>query len=82
VTDSRVRVRTEADGGQADAINRGFADASGEIFGWLNADDELEPRALEHAVAVLAEDSTADLVYGRGNYVDEAGTPLRPYRCL
>jgi glycosyltransferase involved in cell wall biosynthesis len=31
--------RSEPDGGQYDAINKGFAVTSGEIMAWLNADD-------------------------------------------
>lgn len=34
------------DCGQSHAINKGFAKASGEIFGWLNSDDYLLPGAL------------------------------------
>ena len=34
------------DGGQYDAINRGFARTSGEIMGWLNADDRHLPWTL------------------------------------
>lgn len=37
---------SEPDGGQYDAINKGFARATGEILGWLNADDMLLPRSL------------------------------------
>jgi glycosyltransferase involved in cell wall biosynthesis len=38
--------RSEPDGGQYDAINKGFALTSGEIMGWLNADDVYAPNAL------------------------------------
>jgi glycosyltransferase involved in cell wall biosynthesis len=41
---------SEADRGQAHAINKGLALGSGEIFNWINSDDVLEPGAL-HAVA-------------------------------
>jgi glycosyltransferase involved in cell wall biosynthesis/Flp pilus assembly protein TadD/ubiquinone/menaquinone biosynthesis C-methylase UbiE len=37
---------SEKDEGQAHAINKGLARASGRIFNWLNADDYLEPDAL------------------------------------
>ncbi len=42
------------DSGQYDAINRGLAVASGEIMGWLNADDMLLPRSL-HLVGEIFE---------------------------
>jgi glycosyltransferase involved in cell wall biosynthesis len=44
-----TRVGQGPDGGQVDALNRGFQSASGDIYGWLCADDELMPGAL-HAV--------------------------------
>ena len=37
---------SEKDCGQSEAINKGLAMASGQIFNWLNADDYLEPGAL------------------------------------
>jgi glycosyltransferase involved in cell wall biosynthesis len=37
---------SERDGGQYDAINKGFARSTGEIMGWLNSDDQLTPWAL------------------------------------
>jgi hypothetical protein len=36
----------EPDHGQSDGLNKGFAQARGEILGWLNSDDLLEPGAL------------------------------------
>src|ERR1039458_5622209 len=40
----------ELDQGAADGLNKGFGQASGEIFGFLNADDFLLPGSL-HRVA-------------------------------
>jgi glycosyltransferase involved in cell wall biosynthesis len=37
---------SEKDGGQADALNKGFRRATGEVFGFINSDDLLEPGSL------------------------------------
>jgi glycosyltransferase involved in cell wall biosynthesis len=42
---------SEPDGGQYDAINRGFARTTGEIMGWINSDDKYAPWAF----AVVAD---------------------------
>ena len=45
---------SEKDGGQYDAINKGFALTNGEVMGWLNSDDKYAPWALS-IVAELFE---------------------------
>jgi len=42
---------SEPDGGQYDAINKGFSKTTGEIMAWLNSDDKYTPWAL----SVVAE---------------------------
>jgi glycosyltransferase involved in cell wall biosynthesis len=58
-----ARVVSEKDGGQSDAINKGFSAATGELFTWLNSDDMLESGALA-AMAVAFHTSGADMVAG------------------
>ncbi|MEK6221580.1 MAG: glycosyltransferase, partial [Chloroflexota bacterium] len=41
---------SEKDAGQADAINKGFRKAQGEIVAWLNSDDIYLPGAVQNAV--------------------------------
>jgi glycosyltransferase involved in cell wall biosynthesis len=64
---------SEGDAGQADAINKGFARATGEIMGWLNSDDLLLPRALERIARVFMAEPRTHVVCGHRKVVDENG---------
>lgn len=61
--DGIARFISETDDGQSDAINKGFALATGDILMWLNSDDMLAPGALTAAAMALAQ-SGADMVAG------------------
>jgi glycosyltransferase involved in cell wall biosynthesis len=64
---------SEKDQGQTDAINKGFARASGEILAWINSDDTYEPGAVSAAVKYLQEHPNVGMVYGNCNFINEAG---------
>ena len=64
---------SEKDKGQTEAINKGFAMASGEILAWLNSDDTYQPSAISEAVAFLGEHPGVGMVYGDTNFIDEEG---------
>lgn len=68
---------SEPDGGQAQAINKGFARATGDIVAWLNADDMLLPGAVSQAVRALEAAPKAPLVYGNCVFVNRQGQFLR-----
>ena len=74
-----LRWISEPDRGQSHALNKGFAMAAGEIFGWLNADDAYEPDAVADAVATLRE-SGAGLVYADVTRVNDDGIDPRRIR--
>ncbi len=75
----RVPSVSEKDAGQADAINRGLSRATGEVLGYLNSDDVLEPGALAAVGEAFASDLDLLFVWGRARYVDEAGAVVSPY---
>ncbi|HEX4141741.1 MAG TPA: glycosyltransferase family 2 protein [Candidatus Methylacidiphilales bacterium] len=58
------------DGGQAAAINAGFARATGSILAWLNSDDYYLPGTLR-AVAELLDPARAGLLLGNCLHVHE-----------
>ena len=67
---------SEKDNGQADAINKGFARAKGDIFAWLNSDDYYLPKAISAAVKIFEENPDVVLVYGDMLAVDEYGQTI------
>jgi glycosyltransferase involved in cell wall biosynthesis len=69
----RLQFVSERDRGQADAINRGLARASGDILCWLNSDDMFVPGVIPRMVRAFVEHPEADFVYGRGWNIDESG---------
>lgn len=62
---------SEADEGQTDAINKGFLLSSGEIMGWLNSDDLLQPNALFHIAHTFMNDESIHLVTGLRKVIDK-----------
>jgi glycosyltransferase involved in cell wall biosynthesis len=67
------------DDGQADALNRGFRMAKGEILGWLNSDDLYCVDAVPIAVHSLTQNPELDMVYGDAWLIDERGRIRRPW---
>ncbi len=62
---------SEPDRGQADAINKGFHHAHGEIVAWINSDDLYYRRdVVRHAVEALQAHPEAGMAYGDGVMTD------------
>jgi len=75
---------SEKDSGQAEAINKGFSRARGEIVAWLNSDDYYLPGAVSAAVKTFQQNPDVVLVYGNMLAVDDRGqtTNLLKYNQL
>ena len=70
---ARLEFVSARDRGQADAINRGFARARGDILCWLNSDDMFVPGVIPRVARAFEEHPHVDFVYGRGFNLDESG---------
>lgn len=55
--------RSEKDGGQTHALNKGIAMATGDVIGWINSDDYYEPDIFQY-VAACFEDPAVQWVIG------------------
>jgi glycosyltransferase involved in cell wall biosynthesis len=72
---------SEKDRGQAHAVNKGWAIATGEILGWLNSDDFYMTGAL-HQVALAYKKGARGLIYGDCQVADE-NSSIRPgVKCM
>jgi glycosyltransferase involved in cell wall biosynthesis len=79
---SRLRYFSEPDHGPSDAAAKGFRQARGEIFAWLNADDTYLPGAIRQGVEYLERHPETDVVYGEGWWIDESGAKIDRYPTL
>ncbi|MGV3531522.1 MAG: glycosyltransferase family 2 protein [Chthoniobacteraceae bacterium] len=69
-----LKWRSEPDTGQSQALNRGFAEARGEVICWLNADDAYLPGTFETVRREFAEHGR-DVIYGDAEEVYFDGRP-------
>ncbi len=76
-----MRWVSEPDQGQADAVNKGFDMAEGEIIGWVNSDDGyLTKDAITLAVNAFRRDPGVYVVHGARVIIDE-NSNFRKFQC-
>lgn len=64
---------SEKDGGMYAAINKGFAQASGDVFAWINADDRYEPDAFQKIQTTFKKFPEIQWLKGITGTIDEHG---------
>ena len=77
---NRFRWESHTNIGQAATLNKGWSMASGQIVGYLAADDFLHPDSVSRAVTVLQSYPGVVLSYGDFDYVDVSGKRLATVR--
>ncbi len=70
-------VLLDPDDGPADGLNKGFAAATGDIFGYINADDLLLPGALMAVARHFTQQAAMDVLCGNGLLIDADGQVRR-----
>lgn len=73
-----ITLINESDSGQSDAVNKGIQRAKGDIIAWINADDYyFNENVFKTVLQRFKMDDSPDIVYGKGEYVDEKREKLR-----
>lgn len=76
-----ITVVSEQDNGMYDAINKGFALASGDIYAWINADDIYLTDAFAKVAQVFSSFPHVQWLKGITSYIDEHGEERRFGKC-
>lgn len=63
----------DPDQGPADGLNKGFAVATGDIFGYINADDRMAPGAAGHVRRFFVSNPDVDVLCGAIRIIDRDG---------
>jgi glycosyltransferase involved in cell wall biosynthesis len=71
---------SENDRGQSDAIMKGSARATGELFAWVNSDDVLLPGCLTAIAENYLQNQKPDIVTANVTYMDDDGKITRYVR--
>ncbi len=72
-----LRWVSEPDRGQSDALNKGFKMATGDIIGWLNADDRYLQGCFSIVADFMVKHPSIDIAYGNYRWIDEEGNILK-----
>ncbi len=74
-----IRWVSEPDEGQADALNKGIAMATGDVIGWLNSDDTYQPGCLATVADVFGAEPDTQWLYGKVRVIDPRDREIRKW---
>lgn len=77
----RIQWLSEADAGQADAVNKGVRLAEGDVIAWINSDDYYaHSGVVQRVMGCFEADPDLEVVYGDGLQVDVYDRVIKPQR--
>jgi len=79
---SQARLYSEVDSGMYDAINRGFARATGDIVCWLNSDEQYLEGTLEKVARYFEAHPEVDVLFGDALLIGNNGMLLSYRRTI
>jgi len=91
---SHLKTFIERDKGQSDALNKLLKKTSGDIIGWLNADEYYNKKIFKKIVDFFKQNPDVDAIYGNLNLIDNNFRYIRtlyplkynkywlPYSCI
>jgi len=74
--DNRVKIIEEKDNGPANALNKGFKMATGDIYYFLNSDDYLVKDTFKYVVDQFNKNPKIDILFGSGYLHDEINNQI------
>lgn len=78
----RISIHCEADSGMYDAVNRGFRRATGEVFAYLNCDEQYLPGTLTRVAGLFDENPQTEVLFCDAIVVDAEGGYLCDRRVM
>jgi len=75
-----LSVEMKKDAGMYDAINQAWDRGDGDIYSWLNSDEQYLPGTLKRVRDYFTDHPEADIVFGNAIIVDPEGNPLAARR--
>jgi len=76
----QLLLHSEADEGMYDAINKAWDRGVGDVYSWLNCDEQYLPGTLARVAEYFEAHPEADAVFGNAIIVDGEGNPLAARR--
>ena len=75
--DKRLRLISQPNKGLPEALNTGFAAATGELMTWTSADNRFKKGAIGALAEFLLDNPKVGLTYANVQLIDESGNPYR-----